>query len=89
MCAIYRWTLSFSLIVVELMTALFDIGPTLLLAKRGQANPVGNGVLALLISNSKTFAVSKYVVHFFQSEALGLGYKEHDKKAAEEGECLC
>jgi hypothetical protein len=89
MCAIHRWTLSFSLsIIEELVAALLVIRSALVLAKRGQANTVSNGILALLVRNSEPFTVSKHVVHFFQSEPLGLGDKEHDEKAAEEGENL-
>ena len=71
------------------MTALFDVRPVLALAKRGQANTISNSVLALLVGSSKTITVSKHVVHFFQSEALGFGYEEQDEKAAGEGESLC
>lgn len=88
MCAIHRWSLSFSLIVEELVTALFVVRSALALAKGRQTNTVRDGVLALLIRNSKTVTVSKYIVHFFQSESLGLGYEKHDKEAAEEGEGL-
>ena len=72
-----------------MLTALFAVGPVLAGVVRSQPNAVGNGVLALLVCNAETFAVSKHVIHFFQCESLGLGYEEHDEKGTDKGEGLC
>lgn len=71
------------------MAALFDVASMLAAAIRCQTDAVGNCVLALLVRNTETFTISKHVVHFFQSEALGLGDEDHDEKGANEGESLC